>query len=235
MSDSKIKPQPGEGGGINTNDEKGPGLQKTKPGATIPDRDPRSECVKEKDQVQAEVITTLTFAEACAQPSAKRFVFHGSDGPVNAVEVDGTFFVQNEEAEAKAARSKALELASEVAVAFKAAANPAAAEEEVAAAPTPMPEPAAAHRMSYAAVASKSVGPKPSAAGFEPRAVAPSKFSAGPKCSTPASKPAVVPAPLEVRAYMHDDVGMHVTICRCNACTCAKSMCCTFVRDTLLL
>ena len=184
MSDSKIKPQPGEGGGINTNDEKGPGLQKEEPGATIPDRDPGSECVKEKDQVQAEVITTLTFAEACAQPGAKRLMFHGCNGPVNAVEVHGTFFVQNDEAEAKAARSKALELAPEVAVASKAAANPAAAEEEVAAAPTPMPEPAAAHRISYAAVASKSVGPKPSAAGFEPRAVAPSKFSAGPKCST---------------------------------------------------
>ena len=97
MSDSKMKPQPGEGGGINTNDEKGPRLQKEEPGATIPDRDPGSECVKEKDQVQAEVITTLTFAEACAQPSAKRFVFHGSDGPVNAVEVDGTFFVQNDD------------------------------------------------------------------------------------------------------------------------------------------
>jgi len=45
---------------------------------------------------QAEV-TLFTFAEACAQPSAKRFVFHGSDGPVNAVEVDGTFFVQNDD------------------------------------------------------------------------------------------------------------------------------------------
>ena len=53
---------------------------------------------------QAEV-TLFTFAEACAQPSAKRFVFHGSDGPVHAVEVDGTFFIQNDEAEAKAARS----------------------------------------------------------------------------------------------------------------------------------
>ena len=159
--------------------------------------------------LQAEV-TSFTFAEACSQPSAKRLEFHGSDGPVNVVEVDGTFFIQNDEAEAKAARSKALELASEAAVAPKAAANPAAAEEEVAAAspaaeeegsaaaPTPMPEPAAAHRISYAAAAAKSVGPKSSAAGFEPRAVAPSKFSAGPKCSTPAPKPAVVPAPLEV-------------------------------------
>ena len=147
--------------------------------------------------LQAEV-TSFTFAEACSQPSAKRLEFHGSDGPVHVVEVDGTFFIQNDEAEAKAARSKALELASEAAVASKAAANPAAAAAEVAANPAAMPEPAAAHRMSYAAAAAKSVGPKPSAAGFEPRAVAPSKFSAGPKCSTPAPKPAVVPAPLEV-------------------------------------
>ena len=199
MIDSKIKPQPGEGGGINTINQNGTGLQKEEPGATIPDRDPGFECLKE-DQVQAEVTTLFTFAEACAQPGAKRFMFHGSDGPVNAVEVDGTFFIQNDEAEAKAGRSKALELASEeLAVESKASANPAATAEEVAAAPTPMPEPAAAHRISYAAAASKSlVGPKSSAAGFDPRAVAPSKISAGPKCSTPASKPAVVPAPLEV-------------------------------------
>ena len=198
MIDSKIKPQPGEGGGINTINQNGTGLQKEEPGTTIPDRDPGFECLKE-DQVQAEVTTLFTFAEACAQPGAKRFMFHGSDGPVNTVEVDGTFFIQNDEVEAKAGRSQALELASEVAVESKASANPAATAEEVAAAPTPMPEPAAAHRISYAAAASKSlVGPKSSAAGFDPRAVAPSKISAGPKCSTPASKPAVVPAPLEV-------------------------------------
>ena len=147
--------------------------------------------------LQAEV-TSFTFAEACSQPSAKRLEFHGSDGPVHVVEVDGTFFIQNDEAEAKAARSKALELASEAAVASKAAANPAAAEDEVAANPAVMPKPAAAHRMSYAAAAAKSVGPKPSAAGFEPRAVAPSKFSAGTTCSTLATKPAVANAPLEV-------------------------------------
>ena len=210
MSDSKIKPQPGEGGGINTIDEKGPGLQKEEPGATIPDRDPGSECVKEKDQVQAEVITTLTFAEACAQPGAKRLMFRGCNGPVNAVEVNGTFFVQNDEAEAKAARSKALELASEVTVAAKAPENSAAA------APTPMTTPAAAldsepscsagtssaratHRNSYAAAAAKpAVQPKPSAAGFKPRPVAPPKFSAGLERSTPASQPAVVDAPIEV-------------------------------------
>ena len=188
MVDSKIGLQPGEGKGINIFSQKGPGLQNE----------------------EAEV-TLFTFAEACAQPSAKRFVFHGSDGPVNAVEVDGTFFVQNDEAEAKAARSKALELASEVAVAAK------APEISAAAAPTPMPTPAAAldsepscsagtssaratHRNSYAAAAAKpAVRPKPSAAGFKPRPVAPpTKFSAGLQRSPPASQPVVVDAPLEV-------------------------------------
>ena len=138
--------------------------------------------------LQAEV-TSFTFAEACAQPSAKHVEFHGSDGPVHVVEVNGTFFIQNNEAEAKAARSKA-------------AANPAAAAAAagVAANPAAMPEPAAAHRISYAAAAAKSpLGPMTPAAGFEPRPVAASKFSAGPKRSTPVSRPAVmVPAPLEV-------------------------------------
>ena len=148
-------------------------------------------------------MTSFTFAEACAQPSAKHLEFHGSDGPVH-VEVDGTFFIQNDEAEAKAARSKALSL-----VAPETAASSAAAEEEVAANPAAMPEPAAAHRISYAAAAAKSaVGPKPSAAGFEPCAVAPSKFSAGLKRSTPATQPAVVPAPPEVSICMM--MGMHV-------------------------
>ena len=163
-------------------------------------------------------MTSFTFAEACSQPSAKHLEFHGSDGPVRVDEVDGTFFIKNDEAEAKAARSKALELASEAAVASKAAANPAAAEEEVAANPAAMPEPSAAHRISYAAAAAKSaVGPKPSAAGFKPRPVAPPKFSAGLKRSTPASQPAVVAAPLEVRICMI--IGMHVNLCRCSACT----------------
>ena len=185
MIDSKIKPQPGEGGGINTINQNGTGLQKEEPGATIPDHDPGFECLKE-DQVQAEVTTLFTFAEACAQPGAKCSMFHGSDGPVNAVEVDGTFFIQNDEVEAKAGRSKALELASEVAVESKASANPAATAEEVAVAPTPM--------------ASKSlVGPKPS----EPRPVPAAKFSAGLERSTPVTQPAVVPAPLEVSTYSY--------------------------------
>ena len=54
MIDTKIEPQPGEGGGTNTINLKGAVLQKE----------------------EAEV-TLFTFAEACAQPSAKRFVFHG--------------------------------------------------------------------------------------------------------------------------------------------------------------
>ena len=161
MIDSKIEPQPGEGGGINTINQNGTGLQKEEPGATIPDRDPGFECLKE-DQVQAEVTTLFTFAEACAQPSAKHLIFHGCNGPVKAVDVDGTFYIQNAEAEAKAARSKALELASEVAVESKASANPAATAEEVAAAPTPMPEPAAPHRISYAAAGPPSLWSDPS-------------------------------------------------------------------------
>jgi len=74
--------------------------------------------------------------------------------------------------------SKALELASEAAVASKAAANPAAAAAEVAAAnpaaaeaevaanPAAMPEPAAARRISYAAAAAKSAVGSASALAF---------------------------------------------------------------------
>ena len=181
MIDSKIKPQPGEGGGINTINQNGTGLQKEEPGATIPDRDPGFECLKE-DQVQAEVTKLFTFAEACAQPGAKCSMFHGSDGPVNAVEVDGTSFIQNDEVEAKAGRSKALELAS---------AEPSCSAGTSSARET--------HRNSYAAAAAKpAVRPKPSAAGFKPRPVAPPKFSGGLERSPPASQPAVVDAPLEV-------------------------------------
>ena len=86
------------------------------------------------NSLQAEVITTLlTFAEACAHPNAKRLMFHGLTGPVNAVEVDGTFFIESDEAEAKAACSKTPELASEAAVAPKAAENSAARAVRVAA------------------------------------------------------------------------------------------------------
>ena len=179
-------------------------------------------------QIQAEVNPTLfTFAEACAQPNAKRLTFHGLTGPVNAVEVDGTFFVENEEAEAKAARLKMLELDPEVGVAPKAAAN--SANSAVAAAPTPMPESEAKlhsepicgaetssapafHRISYAAAASKPpIGPKPSAAGFKLA----SKFS---ERSASACRRALVLAP--------DEVSMHA------ACARAPLSTCIFVRQS---
>ena len=171
------------------------------------------------------VTELLTFAEACAHPNAKRLMFHGLTGPVNAVEVDGTFFIEGDEAKAKEVNLKALELASEVAMVSKAAAAAAAAAVEVAAAPTPMPKPVAAldsepfcsakassasavHRISYSAAASKPpVGPKPSTAGFEVSSVVASKFSAGLKCSTPTSQPAVVIGLLEVSTCI---MSMHV-------------------------
>ena len=162
------------------------------------------------------VTKIVTFADACAHPSAKRITLHGRTGPVNAVEADGTLFIENDEAKAKVAAealcSKALELASEVAVASEVA--PAASE--VAPAPKSTPDPAAAldcgpfcsvvtssaaarYPISYSAAASKPpVGPKPSAAAFQLRPAASFKFSAGLKRSAPASQPAVVHAPLEV-------------------------------------
>ena len=177
---------------------------------------------------QAEV-TLFTFAEACAKPSAKRFVFHGSDGPVNAVEVDGTFFVQNDGAEAKAARSKALELASEVTVATKAPENSAAAAPTPAAALDSEPSCSAGtsfaratHRNSYAAAAAKpAVRPKPSASGFKPRPVAPPKFSAGLERSPPASQPAVVDAPLEVSTCLPMHHEHSFTFASGETCACA--------------
>ena len=157
-------------------------------------------------QAETAIEKQPTFAEACAHPNAKRLFFRGGVGPVHVVEVDGTFFVQNDEAEAKAARSKALELASEVTVATKAPENSAAAAPTPAAALDSEPSCSAGtsfaratHRNSYAAAAAKpAVRPKPSASGFKPRPVAPPKFSAGLERSPPASQPAVVDAPLEV-------------------------------------
>ena len=153
--------------------------------------------------LQAKVVTKpLKYTDACVHPNAKRLTLPGATGPVNAVDVDGTLFIENDAAEAaaEALRSKALELASEVAVASKAAAAEEAAAEvaldsepccsgvETFSAP-------AVHRISYATAASKPpVGPKPSARC----SIAASKFPAGLKRSTPASQPAVVPAPLEV-------------------------------------
>ena len=48
------------------------------------------------------VIKPLKFADACANPSAKPITVYGSTGPLNAVDVDGTLFIENVEAEAAA-------------------------------------------------------------------------------------------------------------------------------------
>ena len=157
------------------------------------------------------MVTKLhTFTDACVHPSAKRIMMHGRTGPVNAVEVDGMFFIQNDEAEAKAEaiRSKAMEPASEVAAASKAAATTAAASEVAAPALAPEPAvataaldpepccaaapPAVTKSNSYAAAVAKlSVRPKLSAAA--------SQLPADLKRSAAASKPvAVVLTPLEV-------------------------------------
>ena len=168
--------------------------------------------------LQAEMIIEKqpTFAEACAHPNAKRLVFCGRVGPVNVVEVDGTFFIEKEEAlqldsevAAVATKAAASSVVEEVAEDVALDSEPCCSDVETSAAP-------AVHRISYAAAASKPpVGPKPSAAGLVLRsAVAPSKSSAGLKRSTPASQPAVVPAPLEVSICM---IGMHVNLCRRNA------------------
>jgi hypothetical protein len=170
-----------------------------------------------------EMITQFrNYAAAYAHPSAKRHVFHGLAGPVNAVEVDGTVFIENDDAEAEAekeaSRSKALKLASEVAskaaaisVASEVAPAPsevAPAASELAPAPKPAPEPAAAldsepscsvvtssaaDPITYSAAASKPpVGPKPSVAAFQLRSAASSKFPAGLKLKR--SAPASQPA-----------------------------------------
>ena len=142
---------------------------------------------------QADVITKpLKFADACAHPSAKRSTVYGRTGSVNAVDVNGTLFIENVEAEAaaEALYSKALEPASEVASQVA----PAAALDS-----EPSCSVATSSAISYSAAASKPpVGSKPSAAAFQLRA----KFPAGLKRSAPASQPAVVLAPLQVNMSM---------------------------------
>ena len=59
MIDSKFKPQPGEGRGINTINQKLPGLQKEEPGASLLDRDPDFECLKEREQVRTRTTEVL--------------------------------------------------------------------------------------------------------------------------------------------------------------------------------
>ena len=56
MIDSKVTPKPGEG---NTNNKKGPGLQKEEPGAALPDGAPDLECLKDKDQVRTRTTEAL--------------------------------------------------------------------------------------------------------------------------------------------------------------------------------
>ena len=176
--------------------------------------------------LQAEVVTKLrTFADACANPSAKRITVHGRTGPVNAVEVDGTLFIQNDEAEAEAEaiRSKAMEPASEVAAASKRVATAAAASEVEAPGPVPKPavataalEPAASPAVvksnSYAAAVSKPpVGPKFSVAASQPAAgpKLSSQLSTDHKRSSAAFKPAAVLTPLEVNIqYPHTTISL---------------------------
>ena len=180
------------------------------------------------------VTELLKFTDACARPNAKRLTLPGPTGLVNAVDVDGTFSIENDAAEAAAEAlcSKSLHLASEVALAASevalaasevapAASEVAPAVSEVALAPKPMPKPAAAldsepscsvvtssaaDPITYSAAASKpAVGPKTSVAAFQPRSATSSKFPAGLKRSAPA-QPAVVLTPLEVNMRMHTSV-----------------------------
>ena len=58
MIDSKIKPQPGAGRGINTFCRPGP-KEEPDAGAALPDRDSDFECVKEKDQVRTPTTEVL--------------------------------------------------------------------------------------------------------------------------------------------------------------------------------
>ena len=167
------------------------------------------------------MVTKLrTFADACAHPSAKRIMLPGRTGPVNAVEVDGTLFIQNDEAEAEAEaiHSKAMEPASEVA-----AASAAAASEVEAPAPVPKPavataalepasSPAVVKSNSYAAAVSKPpVDPKFSVAASQPAAgpKLSSQLSTDHKRSSAAFKPAAVLTPLEVNIqYPHTTISL---------------------------
>ena len=143
--------------------------------------------------LQAEAVTKpRTFAAACAHPSTKRLVVRGRTGPVNAVEADGALFIENDEAEAEAIPSKAMEPASEVAVATTAAASD----------PATIKSPAVIKSNSYAAAVSKpSVLPKLSTAAYQ--------LSANLKHPSASSKPTAVPTPLEVNVHMHMNMHKH--------------------------
>ena len=139
------------------------------------------------------------YAAAYAHPSAKRLVYRGPAGPVNAVEVDGTIFIENDDAEAEAekeaSRSKALKLASEVA--SKAAAISVASE----VAPAPSEVAPAASEVALAASelapAPKPAAPEPAAAlDSEPSCSVVTSSAADPiTYSAAASKPPVGPKP----------------------------------------
>ena len=64
MIDSMIEPQPGEGRGINTINQEGPGLQKEDASAALPGRDPNFKCAEEKNQVRTR--TTEVLERDCA-------------------------------------------------------------------------------------------------------------------------------------------------------------------------
>ena len=206
--------------------------------------------------LQAKVVTKpLKYTDACVHPNAKRLTLPGATGPINAVDVDGTLFIENDAAEAAAEAlcSKALQLASEVAPAASevapAASEGAPAASEVALAPKPTPKPAAAldsepscsvvtssaaDPITYSAAASKpAVGPKPSVAAFQLRSAASSKFPAGLKRSAPASQPAVVLTPLEVNMRMHTSamqctLHLHVTsLMQCTLMQCTLYLRCS--------
>ena len=132
------------------------------------------------------VTKVRAFADACAHPNAKRITVHGRTGPVNAVEFNGTLFIQNNEAEAEAIRLKVMEPASELAVA------PAPAVAMAALDPEPCFAAASPAKIkSYAAAVSKPrVRPKLSTAACQP--------AADIERSTAASKPEAVLTPLEV-------------------------------------
>ena len=59
MIDSMTEPKPGEGGGINTINQEGPGLQKEEPDAALPGRAPDFECAEEKGQVRTRTTEVL--------------------------------------------------------------------------------------------------------------------------------------------------------------------------------
>ena len=138
--------------------------------------------------IQAEAVPKPgTFADVCAHSSAKHITVRGHTGPANAVEADGALFIQNE-AEAGAIRSKALDAASEVVTAPKAATT-AAASEVVAPALAPEPAVATAALDSEPSCAATS----PAVIKFNSYAAAVSKPPVGLKFSTALSKLPVGP------------------------------------------